>query len=107
MILFALLKKGLKRYNTVQQAIEAYCSDIHTLCTRDTNQLEITKGETTNNAENETDQQCSSTSMFFRMFDIRLNENSSELFHMEQNYDDKLLQRDKQIRAKMNGYEKK
>jgi hypothetical protein len=31
------------------------------------------------------------TSMFFRMFDIRLNENSSELFHMEQNYEDKLL----------------
>ena len=56
----------------------------------DTNQLEITKGETTNNAENETDQ-CSSTSMFFRMFDIRLNETSSELFHMEQNYEDKLL----------------
>ena len=51
--------------------------------------------------------QCSSTSMFFRMFDIRLNETSSELFHMEQNYEDKLLLRERQIRAKMNGNLKK
>ena len=29
--------------------------------------------------------------MFFRMFDIRLNETLSELFHMKQNYEDKLL----------------
>ena len=41
------------------------------------------------------------------MFDIRLNETSSELFHMEQNYEDKLLERERQIRAKMNGNEKK